>query len=612
MPSLRYATNELRRRRSRTVLTALGLAAGVSLVMGIVGVSEGLDQAQAKVLSPLTSVGTDILVTRTVGATTPTKAGASPSPTPAPPAQGGGAQRGQGGGFFGGGPGGPPGGGAASALSSLNDADTTALLNENSSVVTDLAKLGKPGTTFTKDFFLPGTLLTFPDTAVSQVESVAGVKSVVGGLSLLAQHETGTVPNIVASVKTGGETLTSTVRPAALTEAEQTAVRSCIQKNGGFGNDGPGNASPGPRPSDGGGGGGGGGGRRSLGGFGGGAFEKCLPARFQEYNAQVTTPLRTITQIVNPPTTDTTSQSYTVAGVDPTSPDAGLVTRAQVASGSWFSATPASEVLVNTAYASKKSVAVGASLPINGTSYKVVGLVNPTLTGNTADIYFSLSTLQTEASKSGRINEILVRADSASQVDKVAADIRTLLPGAQVVTTKSLADNVTGSLHNAQQVASRLGGALALIVLIAAFVIAVLLTLSSVAKRVREIGTLRALGWSRGRVVGQIVSETLGIGLIGGVIGIGLGYLVSAAAQAFSPALSATTTGVGSASSVAALFNQAAPTAVSTSVKLSAPISATTIALGMACALVGGLIAGTLGGWRAARLAPSVALRDLG
>ena len=341
-------------------------------------------------------------------------------------------------------------------------------------------------------------------------------------------------------------------------------------------------------------------------------FEKCLPARFQEYNASVVTPLRTINQVVNPPTTDTTSQSYTVAGVDPASPDAGLVTRAQVASGSWFSTTPASEVLVNTAYATKKTVAVGASLPINGTSYKVVGLVNPTLTGNTADVYFPLSTLQAAASKSGRVNEVLVRANSASQVDKVAADIRKLLPGAQVVTTKSLADNVTGSLHNAQQVASRLGGALAVIVLIAAFVIAVLLTLSSVAKRVREIGTLRALGWSRGRVVGQIVSETLGIGVIGGLLGVGLGYLVAAAAHAFSPALSATTTGVSAVSSVASLFNQAAPTAVSTSVQLSAPITATTIALGMACALVGGLIAGTLGGWRAARLAPSVALRDLG
>ncbi|MDX6199701.1 MAG: putative transport system permease protein [Actinomycetota bacterium] len=600
MPYLRYVTNELRRRRARTVLTALGLAAGVSLVMGIVGVSAGLDRAQAKVLSPLTSVGTDILVTRTVGVTSPTSA--SPSPTPAPQT----GRAGGGGGFFGGGPGGPPGGGAGNPLASLNDADTTALLHENSSVVTDLAKLGKPGTTFTRDFFLPGTLLTFPDTAVSQVASVSGVTSAVGGLSLLAQHQTGTVPNIVASVKTGGETLTSTVRPAALTEAEQAAVRSCIQASGGFGDDGN-NASPQPRPSP-----GAGGGRGGLGGFGGGRFEKCLPARFQEYNAQVVTPLRTITQIVNPPTTDTTSSSYTVAGVDPASPDAGLVTRAQVTSGSWFSGTPASEVLVNTAYASKKSIAVGATLPINGTSYRVVGLVNPTLTGNTADVYFPLSTLQKVASKTGRVNAVLVRASSASQVDRVAADIKRLLPGAQVVTTKSLADNVTGSLHNAQQVASRLGGVLALIVLIAAFVIAILLTLSSVAKRVREIGTLRALGWSRRRVVGQIVSETLGIGLLGGVIGVGLGYLVAAAAHAFSPTLSATTTGVASASSVGALFNQAAPASVSTAVRLSAPISLGTIALGMGCALVGGLIAGTLGGWRAARLAPSVALRDLG
>ncbi|MCU1590127.1 MAG: putative transporter permease protein, partial [Frankiales bacterium] len=523
-----------------------------------------------------------------------------------------------GGGFFGGGGGpgaggpggGGPGGGSAQALASLNDADTTALLNENSSVVTDLAKLGKPGTKFTKDFFLPGTLLTFPDSAVQQVASVAGVKSVVGGLSLLAQHETGTVPNIVASVKTGGETLTTTVRPTALTDAERAAVRSCIQASGGFGGDN--NASPRPRQSGDPGGGGGGRGGGGLGGFGGGAFEKCLPARYQQYNASVVAPLRTISQVVNPPTTDTTSQSYTVAGVDPSSPDAGLVTRAQLAKGSWFSPTPGSEVLVNSAYATKKTVAVGASLAINGTSYKVVGLVNPTLTGNTADVYFPLSTLQALSSKSGRVNEVLVRANSASEVDTVAADIRRLLPGAQVVTTKSLADNVTGSLHNAQQVASRLGGALALIVLIAAFVIAVLLTLSSVAKRVREIGTLRALGWSRGRVVGQIVSETLGIGLIGGVLGVGLGYAVSAAAHAFSPALSATTSGVSATSSVAALFNQTAPSAVSTSVQLSAPISAGTIALGMACALVGGLVAGTLGGWRAARLSPTVALRDLG
>lgn len=602
MFSIAYATNELRRRRSRTVLTALGLASGVGLVMGIVGVSQGLDQAQGRVLSPLSSVGTDILVTRTVAATSTTKATPTPSATADPQAGPGG------GGFLGG-----PGGGRGSALAALNDADTAALLAENSSVVTDLSKLGKPGTTFTRDFFLPGTLLSFPDAAIAQVTSVDGVTSAVGGLTLIAQHQTGTVPNIVATVQTGGETLTATARPAALTDAERTALRSCIQSNGGFGGDR--QASPAPRPSGspatpGGDGGGRGGG---LGGFAGGAFEKCLPTRFQVYNATVTAPLRTIQQIVNPPATDTTSQSYTAAGVDPASQTAGLVTRAQVSSGAWFSASPRTEVLVNAAYATKKSVKVGDTLPINGTRYSVVGLVQPTLTGNTADLYFPLTTLQGLSSKSGRVNEVLVKVSSASQVDRVAREIQALLPGAQVITTKSLADSVTGSLHDAQQLASRLGGALAVIVLGAAFVIAVLLTLSSVAKRVREIGTLRALGWSRRRVVRQLLTETAGIGLLGGALGVAVGYAVAAAVHAFSPALTATTAGVQArASNASALFGRAAPAAVSTTVRLTAPISAGTIALGMGCAVVGGLFAGAVGGWRAARLAPSVALRDLG
>src|SRR5947209_18832921 len=68
--ALTYAAHELRRRIGRTILTALGLAAGVGLVIGIVGVSDGLDQAQAKVLAPLRSVGTDVLVTRVAGAQT--------------------------------------------------------------------------------------------------------------------------------------------------------------------------------------------------------------------------------------------------------------------------------------------------------------------------------------------------------------------------------------------------------------------------------------------------------------------------------------------------------------------------------------------------------------
>src|SRR5580698_5585895 len=95
MFSLSYAWNELRRRWGRTVVTALGLAAGVGLVMGIIGVSDGLTDAQNTVLSPLSSVGTDIIVTRTVGATTSTS-----TTTTTTPSNGlGGAPGGGGGGF---------------------------------------------------------------------------------------------------------------------------------------------------------------------------------------------------------------------------------------------------------------------------------------------------------------------------------------------------------------------------------------------------------------------------------------------------------------------------------------------------------------------------------
>ena len=46
------------------MLTALGLAVGIALVIAVSALSAGLDKAQATVLKPLTGVGTDISVTR--------------------------------------------------------------------------------------------------------------------------------------------------------------------------------------------------------------------------------------------------------------------------------------------------------------------------------------------------------------------------------------------------------------------------------------------------------------------------------------------------------------------------------------------------------------------
>ena len=63
---LTYMFSELRRRRGRTFLTALGLGVGVALVVTVNALSSGLADAQAKVLKPLTGVGTDLSVTRPI------------------------------------------------------------------------------------------------------------------------------------------------------------------------------------------------------------------------------------------------------------------------------------------------------------------------------------------------------------------------------------------------------------------------------------------------------------------------------------------------------------------------------------------------------------------
>ncbi len=630
-----YAWNELRRRWSRTVVTAIGLAAGVGLVMGIVGVSDGLTQAQNKILSPLSSVGTDIIVTRTVDATT-TSSASTTTTTTAPTGGGfgggggGGGAGAGGGGFFASGAG--RGRGGTSAIAALNASDQAALLNANSSVLTDLSKLGPAGTQFTYDFFVPGTLITFPSAAVADVASVKGVASAVPALSLQALHETGTVPSETDTVTTGGQTITSVQKPPPLTAAQEASVRACLQSSGAFGTTTStttptatpattaptGNSGAGGRGGGGGGGtftGGGGGG---SGGFGGAAFgavfSKCLPASYQQYEAKVVVPEQTITRVLNPPSTNTETKSYTVAGVDPSDTSTGLITPAQVVKGKWFGTKPTDQILINTAYASTNSIKVGQQLTIDKTVFDVVGLVNPTLTGNTSDIYFDLSTLQTLGSNSGRVNEVLVKVDKSSDVNAVAAAIHKELPGAQVLTDKQLSGQVTGSLSNAHTLATNLGGALAVIVLLASFLIAALLTLSSIAKRVREIGTLRAIGWSRGRVVRQIVAETVGIGILGGVLGIAVGIAVCAVIGAVGPALTATSTAIPvGTSTVGAVFHQATTAAqASSKIHLKAPIDAGIILLGLGSAVVGGLIAGIAGGWRASRLAPAVALRDLG
>jgi ABC-type antimicrobial peptide transport system permease subunit len=97
------------------------------------------------------------------------------------------------------------------------------------------------------------------------------------------------------------------------------------------------------------------------------------------------------------------------------------------------------------------------------------------------------------------------------------------------------------------------------------------------------------------------------------LLGIALGAIICLIIGAVGPALSVTSSGLAvGASSVSGLLHQTTSASVATTVHLTAPIHPLTIVIAFAGALLGGIIAGAVGGWRAARLSPSSALRDLG
>jgi ABC-type antimicrobial peptide transport system permease subunit len=545
---LRYLRSELLRRRGRTIVTLLGLGLGVALVIAIASLSTGLDRAQKKTLNPLGGIGTDLTVTL----------------SPQQQQTGFGPQRGGG-----------------------------DLIAANQSVLTDLSKLGKPGTHFVHDFFLPGTQLTFQQSAAKQVAALANVAQVTSGLTLLAEHQSGVVPKIVAKLKTGGQTFRIQRNIPRPTAAQFAAMQACFAKLG---------IKPGGNRTGGGGGG--------AGGFGGpdrGAFAKCLPASLRKFRTNFTTPQQTLKQVLDPPQTNISTTAYTIGGVDQTQPSMGVVTAAQVTKGRFLAPSGGKEALVSTAYAAKHSLKVGSSLDLNGTSFKVVGLVNPPLGGQSADVYLPLAQLQKLAHETGLANVILVRATSSSKVGAVQAGIKKALPEAQIASSKQVADKISGSLVDASNLSHNLGLVLSIVAAAAAFLLAALLALSSVGKRVRELGTLKALGWTQRMVVRQIAGESLAQGAVGGVLGIALGVVAAFAINAFGPTLTASAATGGGSSLLGA---NSARTATS-SVSLTAPVGGTILAIGFGLALLGGLIAGTAAALRAARLRPADALRQM-
>ncbi|ROS52856.1 FtsX-like permease family protein [Frigoribacterium sp. PhB24] len=331
---------------------------------------------------------------------------------------------------------------------------------------------------------------------------------------------------------------------------------------------------------------------------------------------------------------------FAVEGIDVAADAVGPLTSVTLADGRTFTADDAGEdvVVLDRSYATSADLSTGDTLAIGGTDFTVIGIVASTSSdaATASDTYVPLDTAQTVSGLTDQISSVYVTAASASDVESLKTDLGAALPDATVSTQSDLASSVSGSLSTASGLVSNLGTWLSVIVLVAAFAIATLFTVSGVGRRTREFGTLKAIGWSNARITRQVAGESLVQGVIGGVAGVAVGLLGIVVVNAIAPTLSASAAtssgpgaggpgglpgGAATAAAGSAIDGGAAAgtgggfgqqvAQATTDIALHVPVTLPIILIAVGLAVLGGLLAGAIGGWRASRLRPAEALRSV-
>ena len=226
-------------------------------------------------------------------------------------------------------------------------------------------------------------------------------------------------------------------------------------------------------------------------------------------------------------------------------------------------------------------------------AFTVVGILNPTLTAPDTFAYMTTADGQTLLKDSLPIS-IRNQVD-VSQITE-AIDVYAK-PGTSISGLDAIADRINAQVSGVKATrpsvivnSFKSGGAIFTAITTAAALLALVIgglsvvntMFMAVAERVREIGLKKAVGATTRNIMGEFLLEATLIGAIGGLIGYGLGVIITVVANAL--------------------------TAPGTSTLFLITLRLSIFALGFAVAL--GALAGILPAFRAARLDPVTALRN--
>jgi putative ABC transport system permease protein len=269
-------------------------------------------------------------------------------------------------------------------------------------------------------------------------------------------------------------------------------------------------------------------------------------------------------------------------GIDPSETETNAVLPSSVIEGRYLKPDDGYVAIIDKEYAVLNNLTLGSTVNY-AADFEVVGIVDVSATNiMKSHIYVNLPIVQEVLPEKpvGLVNMALIRTDSPNNVKQTAVALEERWPDARTVTGSDLAETAVGVIQMNENTAWIISIALAVVTIL--FMIKS--QLGNVAERTKEIGILKAIGWSNGNVVNQIVTESLIQGVIGGVLGCALGYIFA------SYVLSTIGGEIGGALKFVS-------------------VDPVLLAVGFGIALASGVAAGLLSSLRATRLVPVKAIR---
>src|SRR5947209_1228423 len=186
--------------------------------------------------------------------------------------------------------------------------------------------------------------------------------------------------------------------------------------------------------------------------------------------------------------------------------------------------TAVNEVVVDETKAQNSQLSVGSTLKLFGNQpYTVTGIYTPEAGPR---VKMTLAAMQDALEAPGKCTWVYVKLKNPDQAVEMARRIDEQLPGNKIQLTRDIVTNVEKSIPYLGVFLRTLVGLSAVV----SGLVVMLAMYTTITERTREIGILKALGASRGYIVGEIEKEAVLISVVGVAAGFAAsllaGYLI--------------------------------------------------------------------------------------